>query len=83
MQKSVADACFVYVARFRVVYFEVLVSSVMIRTRNEISMERNDIIHQISSECLYILTLTFSLYEFFPRGKQIFKRDDILICNTP
>ena len=83
MKQTVAYARFVYIARLGVADSEMFVPAVAIGTRNEILVESNDIVHQVSCEFLHILSLPLFFYELLPRGEQIFKRDDSVIINTP
>ncbi len=79
MQKPVSHACFVYVARLRVAYFEVLVAAVAISASREIGMKRENIGHQGTLEFLHIPLLSFTAHKLLPRREQIFERNDIVV----
>lgn len=79
VQKPVAHARLVYIARLRVGDFEMLVAAMRVRASRKVAMKREDIVHQSVLKLLHIFLLPFSAYELFPRGKQIFNRNDILV----
>lgn len=86
MHKPIAHARFVNITRFRVAYSEMFISTMAITPRNEILVECDDIVHQISCEFLYIFAIAFPYHELFPCSEQIFKRDDSVVgtrINTP
>src|SRR3989344_7338132 len=83
MYQPIAYARFMDVAWLRVAYFKVVVSAVPICVLHKFSMQLQNVLHQISFKFLHIFSFSLSLYELSPRVKQVFYRDDILVCKTP
>jgi hypothetical protein len=52
---------------------------VAVRLLFQISMKREDIVHQAMLELLHITLSTLSAHELFPRREEILHRDDILV----
>lgn len=79
MQKSVLDACFVYISRFWVRDIKGFVRRMFILFRYQISIELYDVIHQVALEYLNIFSVTFITFKLFPSFKEIIKRYDIIV----
>ena len=60
MQKSIAHACLVYIARLRVGNLEGMVFAMPIYAISEISMERKNVIHQPILEFLHVFLLSLA-----------------------
>ena len=83
VHEPVAHARFMNVARLRVAYFEMVVPAVPIRARHKFVVQLQNVLHQIPSKLMYIGAFVFPLYKLPPRFKQVFCRNDILVCKTP
>lgn len=67
VQKSVADARFVYVARLWIRYFEMMVTAVTIRLAFEFPVQGNNVPHQIRLKYLHVISVSFSPQKLLPR----------------
>ena len=67
------------ISRLRVGDIESFIVGVAIGFSYEVSVQCEDIIHQMQFELLDIFFLLLSLRELFPGEKQIIERDDIII----
>jgi hypothetical protein len=67
MDEPIAHARFVDVARLRVGYFEMFISTMTIGARSEVVMKLKYILHQMSFKFLHIPTLPLPSHEFLPR----------------
>ena len=86
MEQPITHARLMDIARFRITDSKMFIAAMLVLARNEIVMESDNVVHQMSREFLHIFSVAFPLYEFFPSGKQILKRDDSVIgtrINTP
>lgn len=79
MQKPIAYARFVNVARLRIAYFEVVIATMTVRLVRQVAVERENIGHEIPCELLHVSATTLPFYKFSPCFKEILDRNDILI----
>lgn len=79
VQQPIAHQGFMNIPRLRVVDFESMVGTVLIRAGDKLAPQREDVIHEPILEFLDILLLPLAPDELFPGSKQIFQRNDILV----
>ena len=79
MEKAVAHACLVYIARLRIANPEMLIAAMAISAVCEIPVQGEDVRHQVALERLHVLLLALATYELFPGREQVFERNDILV----
>ena len=66
VQEAIAHGCFVDVARFGVVDFEMLIRAVYVRARYEIMMQFEDMIHEMQLKLEHILLCALASDKFSP-----------------
>lgn len=79
VQKPVAHARLVDVARLRVADFEMLVAAVAVCSARQVFVERENVIRESIFKLLYVLLAAFPFQEFIPRAEQIIDCNDILV----
>ena len=78
VEQAVAHGCFMDVARFRVTDVKGTIRPVPIRTGNEVSMQQEDVIHEMQGEFLDICLVPFADDEFRPCFQNIFDARDFI-----
>lgn len=79
MQEAISNRGFMNVSWLRVVNLKSVISAVPISLVGKAMVQCDKIIHEMSREQGDIIALSFARQKLLPRGKQIFKRNDILI----
>ena len=79
VEQSVTNARLMNVARFWIINLKRLICGMSICFSDKIAMKRKNVRHKISLELLHILARLLSAREFFPRFKQIFERNDMIV----
>jgi len=69
MKQAVANTCLVNISWLRVRNSESLIAAVTVSFCSQITMKRNDIIHQTQTEFLHIQFFPFSFHEFLPSAE--------------
>ena len=78
VQESVADYRFVNVSWFRVTYVESFVLAMRVRLSGQVTVQVDNVIHQVYLEFLHVFALPFPQQEFLPGQQKIFHRGDII-----
>ena len=76
MQKPVPNAGFMYIARFRISDFEMLIYQMRIFFGGKLTVEHDKICHQISLKFLHVFACSLAADKFFPRLEKIFERNE-------
>lgn len=79
VQQAITYTCFVNVTWLRVGYLEREVAAVSIGTLGKVAIKRENVIHQMQLELLYVCTGNLTPYKLLPCRKEVFNRDDIFI----
>jgi len=82
MEEAVSHAGLMNRTGFWVRDTEGMVGTVGIGFVYEVTMKREDIVHQVQFECLHVLFLGLASYELLPGLEEIFGRDDIIVSET-
>lgn len=78
VEQTVAHRRLVDVARLRVANIERAIRAVPVGTRNEISMQQEDMIHEMQREFLYVGLVPFADDEFRPCLKNVFDARNVV-----
>lgn len=79
VEKPIAHARFVDIARLRVIDFEVFIPSMLVGARDKIGVEFRNILYKIVLKRLHIFLLLLATGKFLPCIEQIFGRNDIVV----
>ena len=82
VKQAVSDFGFMDIPRFGIRNFEILVGWMFIGFLGQIAVKWDDVTHEIAFKFLNITLFALASDKFFPSSKQIFHRDDIIICMT-
>jgi len=74
MKQTVADACFVNISWLWVRNSESLIAAVTVSFCSQITMKRNDIIHQTQTEFLHIPIFSFFLSRILAKRRVSFPK---------
>jgi len=78
VEQSVANARFENVPRFGIIDLERLISAVLMRMIEKVTMKRKDIVQQSQRKFLHVFPVLLSALKFFPCLQKIFQRNYIL-----
>ena len=79
VEEPVSHGCFVNMAGFGVGDTKGMIGTMHIGFGHQVTMESQNIIHQVQFKLFYIFFLCFPSFELLPGLEEIFRRNDIMI----
>ncbi len=79
MEQAIAHESFVYVTRFWVVNFEMLIRAVLIRTTRQLVVERSDVFNKVILKLLHIFFVSLTATKLLPCFEQVVRGDDMVV----